>query len=277
MTRLHVFRTGSVWIKAAQVRAAGSGLTRTINGLFGAGWSAELPIYAYLIERDDGLILVDTGETADVMTLGYFDRWHPYYRFSVRFAVKPEDEIGPQLCGAGFDPTAVGTVVQTHMHTDHAGGLRHFPQARVIVSETEWKTASGFAGRAGGYPNHRWPNWLKPDLWSLQKPTGDLLEASRPLTADSAVRVVATPGHTLGHVSVSVEDGDRLFLIAGDVSYLQETLLQTIPDGLGADPEAEVATHRAILDLARQRPLVYLNGHDPDCAGRLERREALPV
>jgi N-acyl homoserine lactone hydrolase len=277
MTKIHILRTGSVWIKAAQVRAKGAGIKRIYNGLFDSAWSQELPIYAYLIEHDEGLILVDTGETAAAMRPGYYQRWHPYYWVGMKLAVKPEHEIGPQLCAAGFDPAAVGTVALTHLHTDHAGGLGYFPKARILVTDIEWKVASGFAGRAGGYPNHRWPQWLKPELLSLPKPADDLMAASVPITRDGTVRAVAAPGHTLGHMAVSVESYGVLFLLAGDVSYLVQTLLDASPDGLGADPEAETATHRRILACAASRPLVYLNAHDASSPDRLARREALRV
>lgn len=277
MTKIHILRTGSVWIKAAQVRAKGTGLTRTYNGLFGKEWSPKLPIFAYLIEHREALILVDTGETARAMQKGYFPRWHPYYHVGVKFDVKPSDEIGPQLRLAGFDAADVQTLVLTHLHTDHAGGLTYFDKARVLVSAREFKAAQGFAGRAAGYPNQQWPKTFAPELLHLPPLGADLMAASAPLTKDSAVRAIATPGHTLGHVAVSVESDGILFLIAGDVSYLEQTLLEGVPDGLGADPGAQLKTHGLIRDLARRRPLVYLNGHDPACPQRLQERQTLRV
>ncbi len=277
MTKIHILRTGSVWIKAAQIRARGAGAGRIYRGLFDPEWGPEMPIHAYLIEHEDGLILVDTGETAAAARPGYFLRWHPYYWKGVgmKLALAPEDEIGPQLRAAGFDPDAVGTVALTHLHTDHAGGLGYFPKARILVTDTEWKVASGFSGRAGGYPNHRWPAWLKPDLLNLPKPGDDLMDGSIPLTRDGTVRAIPAPGHTLGHMAVSVEADGVTYLISGDASYLLATLLETMPDGLGADPQAEVATHKRILAYAARKPLVYLNGHDSLCAQRLATRETV--
>jgi glyoxylase-like metal-dependent hydrolase (beta-lactamase superfamily II) len=167
-------------------------------------------------------------------------------------------------------------VVLTHIHNDHSGGLKYFRHARILLSGVEWRCAQGLAGKIAGYPNNRWPAWLAPMMLSTPPAEGDLFKASIPLTSDGAVRVMATPGHTSGHLAVSVETEAATFLLAGDASYLQATLLAMIPDGVGADPRQQVATHHRIVAAARQRPIVYLNGHDPDCARRLAAREPLP-
>jgi glyoxylase-like metal-dependent hydrolase (beta-lactamase superfamily II) len=41
--------------------------------------------------------------------------------------VRPEDEIGPQLRSMGITQEDIKTLILTHFHTDHAGGLHHFP------------------------------------------------------------------------------------------------------------------------------------------------------
>jgi hypothetical protein len=44
-----------------------------------------VPILAWVIEHPEGIIVVDTGETARTAEPGYLPSWHPYYRFAVRF------------------------------------------------------------------------------------------------------------------------------------------------------------------------------------------------
>ena len=68
-----------------------------MNVLFGKKWAKPVPIYAWVIEHDEGVIVVDTGDTARTSEPGYFPRWQPYYKLAVRFDVKPEEEIGVQL------------------------------------------------------------------------------------------------------------------------------------------------------------------------------------
>jgi glyoxylase-like metal-dependent hydrolase (beta-lactamase superfamily II) len=116
--------------------AATDGVARHWTGalahmLFDEEWSEWLPIYAWAIEHDEGVIVVDTGETARVHERGYHPRWHPFYRRAARFSVHPDEELGAQLRVLGIRPRDVRQVVLTHLHTDHAGGLIHVTGSRV--------------------------------------------------------------------------------------------------------------------------------------------------
>ncbi len=161
---VHAIRTGSVRVRANQVRGKGRGALRQLSTFAGRAWSEWMPIHAWVIEHPEGLIVVDTGETARVMAPGYFPRWHPYYRRGVEFRVRPAEEIGPQLRDRWLDPRDVRTVVLTHLHTDHAGGLHHFPDSEVLVHRDALAAASGMMGRLRGYLPNRWPYWLEPTL-----------------------------------------------------------------------------------------------------------------
>jgi glyoxylase-like metal-dependent hydrolase (beta-lactamase superfamily II) len=236
-------------------------------------WTEPLPILAWAIEHPEGVIVVDAGETSRVAEPGYLPRWHPYYRLAVRLSVGPTDEIGPRLASLGISPADVRWVVLTHLHTDHAGGIHHFPNSEVLVSRAEHEAASGRLGKLRGYLPHRWPEWFAPRLVDFRAdPFGPFPEGLR-LTEAGDVRIVPTAGHTVGHASVVVteEDGTTVFL-AGDASYTQDLMLEGAVDGVAPDAAASGQTHARIRDLARDTRLVYLPAHDPGSEARLAAR-----
>jgi|SRR5215469_7426169 len=268
MPKVHAIRTGMVQVRRAQMERQRNGLARVTDMLNDPEWSQWLPIYAWLIEHDEGLILVDTGETARVHQHGYHPAWHPFYRRAVHFSVGPEEEIGPQLRALGFSSRDVHQVVLTHLHTDHAGGMAHLTGSKFWVSEKEWKMARGLGGRLQGYLPHRWPRWWQPELIRFDgRPVGPF-PRSAAVTKRGDVRIVPTPGHTPGHVSVIVDGSPALFL-AGDTSYTQALLLDRKLDGVSPNGPVALQTMDRILNLAHQQPLVYLPSHDPDAENRL--------
>jgi len=152
--KVHAIRTGFVQVRKAQRESKGKGLARTTNMLFDKEWTGWLPIYAWAIEHEEGVIVVDTGDTSRVHERGYFPSWHPFYRRATMFSVHPDEEIGPRLKELGITPRDVSQVVLTHLHTDHAGGLVHFTASKCWVSENEYKRASGMGGQVQGYLPH---------------------------------------------------------------------------------------------------------------------------
>jgi len=137
--KIHAIQTGTVRVKASQCVGRGRGPMRQMNIMLDSTWTEPLPIFAWAIETAaEGVIVVDTGETARTRAPGYFPRWHPYFRFAVKLDVTPEQEIGPRLRNLGIRPEDVRTVILTHLHTDHAGGLHHFPKSEILVGEAEF-------------------------------------------------------------------------------------------------------------------------------------------
>jgi N-acyl homoserine lactone hydrolase len=275
---IHAIQTGTVAVKPRQRRGEGRGPARLARTLADRKWTDPLPIYAWLIEHPEGLIVVDTGETARVNDPGYFPRWHPYFKLGVKEWVEPEEEIGPKMKALGFSPDDVRWLITTHLHTDHAGGLAHFSRAReILVCRSELKNASGFMGKARGFLPHRWPNWFSPRQLELdEEPFGPFPQSLR-VTAAGDVVVVATPGHTKGHVSVILEEGPRSVFFAGDTSYTEALMIEGAIDGVAPDERAARQTLNRIRELTRQRPVVYLPSHDPEAGKRLDARETVDL
>jgi glyoxylase-like metal-dependent hydrolase (beta-lactamase superfamily II) len=274
--KIHAFETGTVSVKQNQVRGRGPGRLRAVNVLVGREWTEQVPIRCWLIEHDEGLIMVDTGETARTAEPGYFPRWHPYYGHGTRFKVPVEREIDPQLRAAGFDPADVTKVVMTHMHTDHAGGLHAFENSEILMSANELKGIRGPLAKVDGYLTNRLPKWLNPTAIEFSDGPFHGFGESRALTRAGDVHVVPTYGHTPGHVSVIADEGERLVMLAGDTSYLQSTMLDSTVDGVSPKASVALKTLASIQQTARVRDLVYLPTHDPESEQRLADREVSP-
>lgn len=254
--KIHALRTGVV--EVSEALRTGTGVARRAKVLRKGPMVGPLPIHAWLVEAGDRLILVDTGETAGV-------RDTPLARFGVAAA----DEIDRQVEAAGFAVRDIDLVVLTHVHGDHADGVPRLGDARVVISREEARVVrsveSRLARRLAGQPL---PDGFAPEAIDLDG--GPVGAFARSKALAEGVHVVATPGHTAGHVSVLVDQGDHHVLLAGDVAYDVAQLRAVQVDGVS--PKASVArnTMNMVLTQAQQHPTVFLPTHDPDSASRLE-------
>jgi N-acyl homoserine lactone hydrolase len=273
---VHAIQTGTVAVKQGQPDGGGHRRRSFARLLANRRWTDPLPILAWLIEHPEGLIVVDTGETARVAEPGYFTPWHPYYRLGLREWVAPDQEIGPQLRRLGFDPVDVRWVVLTHFHTDHAGGLAHFAHSEIVTSRRAFEEARGLAGKVRGFLPHRWPAGFAPTLVDFASGPFGPFPASTRLTEAGDVHLLPTPGHTGGHLSVALEEDETVVFLAGDASYTQSLMLEGRSDGVAPKPSQAVETLVRIQRLVAERPTVYLPSHDPQSAARLAAREPAP-
>jgi N-acyl homoserine lactone hydrolase len=270
-------RLGTVEVRRRQVAGEGRGLRRRLNTLKDTEWTDPLPINAWLIRHPEGIVVVDTGESAEAAKPGYYPSWHPYYRRGLRMHVEPDDEIGHRLQALGVATEDVRWVVLTHLHTDHAGGIGRFRHAEVVLSRREYSTARGLVGKIRGYLPQRLPEWLSPRMVSFDDEPVGPFRSSLALTESGDILLVPTPGHTLGHMSVIVRDGpDRVLFLAGDASYTQELMLQGVVDGVAMNVEEAAATLGRIRRYVRDVPTVYLPSHDPGSVQRFEGGVVVP-
>ena len=116
---------------------------------------------------------------------------------------------------------------------------------------------------------HRWPSWLAPNVYAFaDDPIGPFARSQR-ITADGTVRVVPTPGHTPGHVSVVVQTDGVNYFLAGDATYAEATMLEPTADGVSPDEDQALQTIQRIGAFVRDLPTVYLPTHDERSVERL--------
>jgi glyoxylase-like metal-dependent hydrolase (beta-lactamase superfamily II) len=267
---IHVIQTGDVQIKTRHVVARRTRRpARALDVLADRAWTPRLPIRAFAIEHPEGLIVVDTGESSHANDPGYQAWWHPFMRTCERRWVTPDEEVGPQLRALGHDPTSARHVVMTHMHGDHAGGLPHFPGVDIILTTTEASMAMGRTGQLNGYLNSHYPAWFSPRTVTFQGEPWETFDASIPLTRDGTVRLIPTPGHTLGHMSVVVDRGDHLVLLCGDATYSDVTFGAGSVDGVAQSAAHHRDSTRRMRELCARHPTVLVPTHDPAAAERL--------
>ena len=172
-------------------------------------------------------------------------------------------EFGERIARA-FDQVleSVDVVVCTHLHFDHVGWntierdgeiVPLFPNARYLVSEAE------FALERDAEDTAAYDRSIAP----LDE-AGVLDVVASNHRIDEWVSLESTPGHTPGHVSVRLRDGDHVGLITGDIVHspiqLAYPKLSATSD---ADPPVAVATRRQVIAEALDSNLVLFGTHFP--------------
>jgi glyoxylase-like metal-dependent hydrolase (beta-lactamase superfamily II) len=278
MVAVHAIRSGVIRIRPS-LRAGDMRWPvwrRRLAILLDRDWTEPLPIYSYLVEHHEGLLLLDAGESARAARAGWFPIWNPFLRLALDIHVEPEDEVAAQLQARGVHPARdLKSVVLSHLHHDHADGLAGFEGAEIIVSEENYRASQGLRGAALGAVPTRWPAWFDPHRVNLTGPPVPGFATSLPLTTDGAVFAVPTPGHMPGHLSVVVRADQVTYFLAGDATYDETLLKQRVVDGASGDPTAAVSTLESIATFARSEPTVLLPAHDPLAEQRLRDRVSL--
>ena len=171
-----------------------------------------------------------------------------------------------RLATLGIEPGDVDRVVQTHLHGDHCGWLTSvdddtaltFPNATVFVQRAEveyWRSSAADTNFGPDFTRTRIDAVEQAGLF-------ELLDGGHRLSPE--IEIVATPGHTPGHLSVVIESEHDSAIILGDVAHHcihleRHGWLQN----LDVDPPTSIATRRAIVEMAIEKQAIVTAPHMP--------------
>jgi glyoxylase-like metal-dependent hydrolase (beta-lactamase superfamily II) len=113
---------------------------------------------------------------------------------------KSAKAILAELSRRHLGPEAVTTILITHGHPDHTGGVLMFPKAQVIALDAEQPLVEGRAGAKGPLPR------LFPVSPTGITVTRTVADGDTLMLGPHRVRVFAVPGHTQGSAAYLVDD-----------------------------------------------------------------------
>jgi N-acyl homoserine lactone hydrolase len=268
--KIHALCTGTVAVKRNFRKKNGFGELAKVNILLDSHYTEYMPIWVWVIEHPDGLLVIDTGEISAIGNLNNylagesaFMRY--FFKHGARFRVDPQDELNFQFEKINLRVDDVKLVVLTHLHLDHTDGLQFFPEREIIVGDFEYNHPNG------NMPS-TYPSWFKPNPVKYKQNRIDIFSDAYPVSSGGDLLYISTPGHTAGHSSVVFKTDDFDILFAGDISYNQEQVLNGELAGVNADYSNSKKTYEKLKVYASKYKTIYLPTHDGNAANRLADR-----
>jgi glyoxylase-like metal-dependent hydrolase (beta-lactamase superfamily II) len=192
-------------------------------------------VVAYAVRHRRGVLLFDSG-------FGFGDdELDAYYRITAR-------HVPDVLAEAGIAMDDVTAVVNCHLHVDHAGQNSLFPGIPIFVQPAEWEVAHT--------TDHTILAWI--DFPGA---------AYRPIAGDhepvEGIRIVATPGHTVGHQSLVVATARGDVILAGQALYTPGEWAGVAHAREGRSRAPDVTTYdRSVERLKALDPVQVAFAHD---------------
>lgn len=220
---------------------------RTDSFIFDVDYSKQhvIDYFIWILKNGDRTILVDTGFDAD------------------EAAVRNRSLMrtpGEAVRDFGINPDDIDTVIITHLHYDHAGGLRQFPNAQFHLQAAEMAYATGpcmchdtlkmpFTGQhVCDMVNH---------VFSGRVTYYDGVGEVAP-----GITVHCVGGHSRGLQVLQVMTENGPMCLASDATHFYENFITGKPFPIVVDLEIMLNGFKTIQELAVNRDFV-IPGHDP--------------
>jgi glyoxylase-like metal-dependent hydrolase (beta-lactamase superfamily II) len=168
------------------------------------------------------------------------------------------------LRAAGISPDVVDTVIITHAHPDHVGGALDdsgnliFANANYYIGRTEWNYWMSEEAADSAIPMAA---LVRRNLAPLRDRM-ILIEDGHEIVP--GIRAIATPGHTAGHMALSITSGGEELLHVSDVVLFPLHLEH--PDWLPVfdlSPAQAAASKQSIFDYAAEKQALVFAHHFP--------------
>lgn len=201
----------------------------------------------YLIDHPNGVVLYDTGLNFDLYREpGAYNA--PYVVERLFDDVEMTATMTPvnRLDEIGYNPGEVDYVVLSHLHYDHAGNVRSFPDAEFLVAREELRYA--------WWPDPgQWFAYVEGDFYPLRRPEYDVapVHGEYDVFGDGRVVCVPTPGHQALHVQLAP---DRSVILAGDTTHLRSGFERELCTAFDWNMDATVRSIRSLRERARVGP-----------------------
>lgn len=184
------------------------------------------------------------------------------------------------LAAAGIAPESIDTVLMTHLHPDHFGGLidargqAAFPAARLVLAAAEHDHWTSPAMAAAEPDAARRARFFEAARAALAPYAGRIETFAGEAAPFPGVSSLALPGHTPGHTGYMLASAGERLLIWGDIVHVPEIQVPRPEAGMAVDVEPALCrqTRRAIFArvAAERLTVAGMHLHFPALANLIE-------
>ena len=176
----------------------------------------KIPVYCVLIKTpENGWILFDTGCHPD----GMKGRWSHMSTLIAPHFCTEEQLIVNQLKSVGLKPEDIKTVVLSHMHCDHAGGLYLFKDSADVYVNRDDFMASLLLVYSSQDPNAS-GSTCRADV--IEPVQSYRFLGNKDYEIAPGVEILYTPGHTAGMMSLLVRLSNKTYIFPVDSLNMAE-------------------------------------------------------